>query len=156
MKENAIENKIDLNVIYEDNHIIVVEKHVNIHSQGDKTGDIDMLTIVKQYLKDSTKENKMEMFLSSAGYHIETFETLFIQAADSTDDTLMDNLFDNVFDNAGQKQYQDTYLADLTELAWQICLEGNRNRLTSEKKLQQLQAAIRLMHFMLEEKETEE
>ena len=56
MKENAIENKIDLNVIYEDNHIIVVEKPVNIPSQGDKTGDIDMLTILKQYLKE--KYNK--------------------------------------------------------------------------------------------------
>lgn len=41
----------ELNVIYEDNHIIVVEKPVNIPSQGDKTGDIDMLTKIKQYLK---------------------------------------------------------------------------------------------------------
>ena len=40
-----------LNVIYEDNHIIVVEKPVNIPSQGDKTGDIDMLSLVKQYIK---------------------------------------------------------------------------------------------------------
>lgn len=45
-----------LNVIYEDNHIIVVEKPVNIPSQGDKTGDIDMLTIIKKYLKE--KYNK--------------------------------------------------------------------------------------------------
>ena len=45
-----------LNVIYEDNHIIVVEKPVNIPSQGDKTGDIDMLTLVKQYIKE--KYNK--------------------------------------------------------------------------------------------------
>lgn len=45
-----------LNVIYEDNHIIVVEKPVNIPSQGDKTGDIDMLTIIKDYLKE--KYNK--------------------------------------------------------------------------------------------------
>ena len=45
-----------LNVIYEDNHIIVVEKPVNIPSQGDKTGDIDMLTIVKDYIKE--KYNK--------------------------------------------------------------------------------------------------
>ena len=45
-----------LNVIYEDNHIIVVEKPVNIPSQGDKTGDIDMLSIVKQYIKE--KYNK--------------------------------------------------------------------------------------------------
>ncbi len=40
----------ELNIIYEDNHIIVVEKIVNIPSQGDKTGDIDMLTIIKKYL----------------------------------------------------------------------------------------------------------
>ena len=30
-----------LKIIYEDNHIIVVEKPVNIPSQGDKTGDED-------------------------------------------------------------------------------------------------------------------
>ena len=42
----------NLKVIYEDNHIIVVEKKPNIPSQGDKTGDIDMLTIVKQYIKE--------------------------------------------------------------------------------------------------------
>ena len=45
-----------LNVIYEDNHIIVVEKEPNIPSQADKTGDIDMLTLVKQYVKE--KYNK--------------------------------------------------------------------------------------------------
>lgn len=46
----------NLKVIYEDNHIIVVEKPVNIPSQGDKTGDIDMLSIIKAYLKE--KYNK--------------------------------------------------------------------------------------------------
>lgn len=46
----------NLNVIYEDNHIIVVEKIVNVPSQGDKTGDEDMLTIIKAYLKE--KYNK--------------------------------------------------------------------------------------------------
>ena len=46
----------ELKVIYEDNHIIVVEKPVNIPSQEDKTGDIDMLTIIKQYIKE--KYNK--------------------------------------------------------------------------------------------------
>lgn len=45
-----------LNVIYEDNHIIVVEKQPNIPSQSDKTEDIDMLSIVKQYIKE--KYNK--------------------------------------------------------------------------------------------------
>ena len=46
----------DLKVIYEDNHIIVVEKRPNTPSQADKTGDIDMLTIIKQYIKE--KYNK--------------------------------------------------------------------------------------------------
>ena len=45
-----------LNVIYEDNHIIVVEKPVNVPSQADKTGDVDMLTLVKDYIKE--KYNK--------------------------------------------------------------------------------------------------
>ena len=45
-----------LDVIYEDNHIIVVTKPVNIPSQSDKTGDIDMLSIIKLYLKE--KYNK--------------------------------------------------------------------------------------------------
>ena len=41
-----------LNVIYEDNHIIVVQKIPNIPSQQDKTGDEDMLTLVKKYIKE--------------------------------------------------------------------------------------------------------
>jgi len=45
-----------MKILYEDNHIIVVEKMPNIPSQGDKTGDIDMLTLIKQYLKE--KYNK--------------------------------------------------------------------------------------------------
>lgn len=45
-----------LNVLYEDNHVIVVQKIVNIPSQADKTGDMDMLTIIKDYLKE--KYNK--------------------------------------------------------------------------------------------------
>ena len=45
-----------LKILYEDNHIIVVEKTPNVPSQGDKTGDEDMLKIIKQYLKE--KYNK--------------------------------------------------------------------------------------------------
>ncbi len=45
-----------LNVLYEDNHIIVVEKKPNILSQGDITRDLDLLTMVKSYIKE--KYNK--------------------------------------------------------------------------------------------------
>ena len=41
-----------LNILYEDNHIIVVVKPINILSQSDITGDIDMLSIIKKYLKE--------------------------------------------------------------------------------------------------------
>ena len=48
--------KNNLEILYEDNHIIVVIKPVNILSQADNTGDIDMLTMVKDYIK--VKYNK--------------------------------------------------------------------------------------------------
>ena len=45
-----------LNIIYEDNHIIVVEKKPNILCQSDYTKDLDLLTMIKQYIKN--KYNK--------------------------------------------------------------------------------------------------
>lgn len=45
-----------INVLYEDNHIIVVEKKINIPICEDDSHDLDMLTMVKQYLKE--KYNK--------------------------------------------------------------------------------------------------
>ena len=46
----------NLNVLYEDNHIIVVEKKPNVLSQGDITGDKDLLTMVKEYVKEKYKK----------------------------------------------------------------------------------------------------
>ena len=43
-------NKVE--VLYEDNHIIVVVKPVNVLSQGDATSDLDLLTMVKSYVKE--------------------------------------------------------------------------------------------------------
>jgi 23S rRNA pseudouridine1911/1915/1917 synthase len=42
----------DLEVLYEDNHVIVVHKPANILSQGDITGDKDLLTVIKEYVKE--------------------------------------------------------------------------------------------------------
>ena len=41
-----------LNILYEDNHIIVVIKPAGILSQSDITNDVDMLTIIKEYIKE--------------------------------------------------------------------------------------------------------
>lgn len=46
----------NIKIIYEDNHLLVVVKPKGIPSQADKTGDRDMLTILKEYIKE--KYNK--------------------------------------------------------------------------------------------------
>lgn len=45
-----------MNVVYEDNHIIIVNKQSGEIIQGDKTGDTPLSDIVKQYIKE--KYNK--------------------------------------------------------------------------------------------------
>ena len=41
----------NINILYEDNHIIVAVKPFNMLSQKDSTNDIDMLTLLKDYIK---------------------------------------------------------------------------------------------------------
>lgn len=45
-----------LEVLYEDNHIIVVVKPPNVLSQKDVTNDLDILTMVKNYVKVKYKK----------------------------------------------------------------------------------------------------
>ena len=45
-----------INVIYEDNHLLVVEKPPNIPVQADSSHDEDLLTLLKGYIKE--KYNK--------------------------------------------------------------------------------------------------
>ena len=45
-----------INVIYEDNHLLVVEKPINIPVCEDESKDLDLLSILKNYLKE--KYNK--------------------------------------------------------------------------------------------------
>ncbi|WP_067146290.1 RluA family pseudouridine synthase [Pseudotamlana agarivorans] len=51
-----LSNKSNLQVLYEDNHIIVVNKRAGDIVQGDKTGDKPLSDVVKEYIKD--KYNK--------------------------------------------------------------------------------------------------
>ena len=51
-----VDMKNKLEILYEDNHIIVVIKPINVLSQGDNTNDLDMVNIIKSYLKE--KYNK--------------------------------------------------------------------------------------------------
>ena len=54
--EYTEDGNLMINVIYEDNHLLVVEKPVNIPVQADISGDKDLLSILKKYLKE--KYNK--------------------------------------------------------------------------------------------------
>jgi 23S rRNA pseudouridine1911/1915/1917 synthase len=47
-----LSTKSNLQILYEDNHIIVVNKRVGDIVQGDKTGDKPLSEIVKEYIKD--------------------------------------------------------------------------------------------------------
>ena len=47
---------LQINIIYEDNHLLVVDKPINIPVQEDNSKDEDLLTMLKSYLKE--KYNK--------------------------------------------------------------------------------------------------
>ena len=52
----TLSNKNNLQVLFEDNHIIIVNKRAGDIVQGDKTGDKPLSDVVKEYIKD--KYNK--------------------------------------------------------------------------------------------------
>ena len=56
------DGKIEMKVLYEDNHVIVIEKEPNIPSQADKTEDKDMLSMVKEYIKEKY-DKKGEVYI---------------------------------------------------------------------------------------------
>ncbi|MDE5086301.1 MAG: pseudouridine synthase, partial [Trichodesmium sp. St16_bin2-tuft] len=47
-----VSNISNLQVIYEDNHIIIVNKRAGDIIQRDKTGDTPLSDVIKQYLKE--------------------------------------------------------------------------------------------------------
>lgn len=48
----TLSHKNNLQVLYEDNHLIVVNKRAGDIVQGDKTGDVPLSEVVKEYLKE--------------------------------------------------------------------------------------------------------
>ncbi len=47
-----MKNRSNIKIIYEDNHLLVVEKPQNMLTQGDQTGDEDLLTALKEDIKE--------------------------------------------------------------------------------------------------------
>ncbi|PID69131.1 MAG: RNA pseudouridine synthase [Flavobacteriales bacterium] len=48
--------KNNLEILFEDNHLIIVNKRIGDIVQGDKTGDIPLSEMVKQYIADTYKK----------------------------------------------------------------------------------------------------
>ncbi|MTI89500.1 MAG: RluA family pseudouridine synthase [Balneolaceae bacterium] len=48
---NTTKTTPDIPIIYEDNHLLVIDKPAGVLSQEDHTGDPDVLTLCKQYIK---------------------------------------------------------------------------------------------------------
>ena len=46
------DGKVMINILYEDNHLIVVEKTYNVPVQADDSKDLDLLTQIKKYIKE--------------------------------------------------------------------------------------------------------
>jgi 23S rRNA pseudouridine1911/1915/1917 synthase len=42
-----------MNILYEDNHLLVIEKPINVPTQADASGDADVLSLAKAYLKSA-------------------------------------------------------------------------------------------------------
>lgn len=51
-----ISTRVNLQILHEDNHIIVINKRVGDIVQGDKTGDKPLSEVVKEYIKDKYKK----------------------------------------------------------------------------------------------------
>ncbi len=56
MESDKVVSSTALPILYEDNHILAVAKPAGLLSQGDLSGDLDVLTVVKQMIK--TRDQK--------------------------------------------------------------------------------------------------
>ena len=98
-----VSDKNNLQVLYEDNHIIAVNKRVGDIVQGDKTGDKPLSDVVKEYIKD--KYNKPgEVFLGVVHRLDRPTTGLVIFARTSKALTRLNDLFKN-------RETQKTYWA---------------------------------------------
>ena len=52
----------DSDILFEDNHLIIVNKPCGVLVQGDKTGDTPLLEVIKKYIKDKY-DKKGNVFL---------------------------------------------------------------------------------------------
>ena len=52
-----------MEVLYEDNHLIIVNKEVGEIVQGDKTGDKPLSETIKEYIKENINQKKKMIWM---------------------------------------------------------------------------------------------
>ena len=89
-----LSNKDNIQVLYEDNHLIIINKRVGDIVQGDKTGDKPLSEVVKEYIKE--KYNKPgEVFLGVVHRLDRPTTGIVVFARTSKALTRMNELFSN-------------------------------------------------------------
>ena len=63
-----------MKVLYEDNHLLVVDKPINIPMQEDESKDNDLLSMGKQYIKENELEQVKKVV--KAGFEWDSVESL--------------------------------------------------------------------------------
>ena len=105
MTVKTLSNKSNLQVLYEDNHVIIVNKRAGDIVQGDKTGDKPLSDVVKEYLKD--KYNKPGNVFLGVVHRLDRPTTgIVVFARTSKALPRLNNLF-------AQKEVKKTYWANL-------------------------------------------
>jgi 23S rRNA pseudouridine1911/1915/1917 synthase len=56
--KNKDKKRGDLTVLFEDNHLLALVKPAGMLTQGDRTGDVSLLDLAKQYIKEKYKKPK--------------------------------------------------------------------------------------------------
>ena len=65
MKKSSTDSKLKKSeILFEDNHLIIINKKPGILVQGDITGDISLIEITKDYIKNKYKKKEMFFRLS--------------------------------------------------------------------------------------------
>ena len=103
MATKILSNKSNLQILYEDNHIIIINKRAGDLVQGDKTGDKSLSEITKEYIKH-TYNKKGNVFLGVVHRIDRPTTGIVVFAKTSKALSRLNNLFVN-------KQVQKTYWA---------------------------------------------
>ena len=98
-----LSNKDNIQVLYEDNHLIIINKRVGDIVQGDKTGDKPLSEIVKEYIKEKYQKPG-EVFLGVVHRLDRPTSGIVVFARTSKALTRMNELFSN-------RETQKTYWA---------------------------------------------